>query len=419
MIRNQITEFLNNATIEELYEQIPIDVLKLYADNGMLEPDRVQMVEQMKDWDKYLPMHKNKIWQDKKGGWGTYFYTDNGRIQKVRKKKSDLYNDIVKFYKMTEEVPTIEEVFYEWLKYRRENCLMKKQTYDRYERDFKRFFVKKNIHTMKIKDVNNNMLEDFILKSIYTDKLSAKAWSKLKLLLYGVFWYAERNGHSDIDIRRFIEKVNIPKKAYRNTPKDSELQVFTDEELSKLVVYLKKEPTLQKLGVLIAAYTGMRVGEITALKYEDICDNYIHVRRTQVDYKDENHKTVYEIQDETKTDAGTRKVILLDETREIIEEIKKLNYGKEYLFEDEKGIKTTHCLNMTLYRACDKVGIKRRSMHVLRKKFASILANAGVPGSIIISQMGHTNYNTTKAHYIKNDKTIEEMIDIISRVLKI
>ena len=42
-----------------------------------------------------------------------------------------------------------------------------------------------------------------------------------------------------------------------------------------LAAHLLKKPTIGNLSVLFAMYTGMRVGEVVALKWEDITDDYI------------------------------------------------------------------------------------------------------------------------------------------------
>ena len=91
------------------------------------------------------------------------------------------------------------------------------------------------------------------------------------------------------------------------------------------------------------------------------------------------------------------------------------NFDNEYLFWDkQKGkIKTIHALTCYLYRVCDQVGIPRRSMHVLRKTYATRLLNAGIDGSIITKQLGHTNLDTTKEYYYYNDKSIEQIAKTI------
>ncbi len=50
----------------------------------------------------------------------------------------------------------------------------------------------------------------------------------------------------------------------------SDIRVFTELEEKKLIEYLKKEKSLSSIGVLICLFTGLRVGEICALKWDNI-----------------------------------------------------------------------------------------------------------------------------------------------------
>ena len=52
-----------------------------------------------------------------------------------------------------------------------------------------------------------------------------------------------------------------------------------------------------------------------------------------------------------------------------------------------------------IYNLCDKFGFPRKGMHSLRKYYATKLINAGVEEIIVISQMGHTDFKTTKTFY--------------------
>ena len=160
-------------------------------------------------------------------------------------------------------------------------------------------------------------------------------------------------------------------------------------------------------------------GADKATKYTELLyAEYIYVHRTQIRYKDEMGKTQYEVRDNPKTDAGIRKIIISDQVKTILKQIKLTNFGKEYLFTyKDNRLFTIHTLTMALYRACEKVGIPKRSMHVLRKTYATRLINAGVEEAVVICQMGHTNFTTTKNYYYYNDKTINQIAEKIQNAI--
>ena len=81
------------------------------------------------------------------------------------------------------------------------------------------------------------------------------------------------------------------------------------------------------LGILLYFKTGMRPGELVAIKQSDINERVIHICRTEICYKNENKKNVYEVRDFPKTEAGIRDIILPTSSKWIIKRIKMINPG--------------------------------------------------------------------------------------------
>jgi len=394
------------------------DLLKYAVESGIIDLSYVQEQIAMNERKKYLEMHNHKIWQGKDG----YFYTrvddssnPNGRRMIKKSKKSILEETIINFYKDMQEDPCIETVFDEWLDKKIKYGEIQKQTQERYKADFKRFLY--DIKDKKIKFISEDELEDFIKTSIHDKHLTAKAWGNFRTILSGMFKYAKKKGYTQISISSFLGDLDISNKAFTKKIKPDECCVFRENEIKLLVQYLIKRPTLGNLGVLVAAYTGMRVGEIAALKWSDINDNYIYVHSTQIRYHGDDGKEVYETKNSPKTEAGVRRVVIVEKLCYIIKRIKKINPFTEYVFENNGKPLTKHAFEMCLYRACDKLGITRRSMHALRKTYATRLINSKVDEAIIINQMGHTDIATTKQYYYYNDKAFNYIVDEVSKVI--
>ena len=126
---------------------------------------------------------------------------------------------------------------------------------------------------------------------------------------------------------------------------------------------------------------------------------------------------MYEVRDTPKTEAGIRKVVIVDKLRPIIKQLRHINPFTEYVFEKNGVLITKQSPSKCLYRACENVGIPKRSMHKLRKTFATRLINANVDEAVITNQMGHTDIMTTKDFYYYNDKNIKRMTDMIGDVI--
>ena len=392
-------------------------LLKFAIENSIIDIDTIQRQIEMNERRKYLEMHTAKVWQGSDDKYRTYLVENEKRKLVCKKSKEELENSIVAHYKQVKDEPTLRMVFYLWLQKKIEYGEIQKQTCDRYEADLKRFFKNSKLLDTKIKYIAEDDLEDFIRTTIHQQNLSAKAWGNLRTLINGIFKFAKKKGYTNIQISLFMSELELSKKIFNNKIKGEFDNVFTENELDKLVKYLKSTPKMQHLGVLLAIHTGMRVGEIVALKQEDIYEDYIYVHRTQIRYKGENGKVVYEIRDYPKTEAGVRKVVISKSAKAILKQLKMISFGSEYLFSKNGKVKTVHTLSMALYRACEKVGIPKRSMHVLRKTYATRLINAGVDEAIIINQMGHTEFATTKAYYYYNDKLTSQVAEKIQQAI--
>lgn len=392
-------------------------ILNFALENGIIDIDTIQKQIEMNERKKYLNMHDSDIWLASDGRYKTYIFYEGKRRVVAKKSKSAVEDAIIKHYKSVESEPTLNDAFYLWAKKKLEFGEMQKQTYDRYERDFKRFFKESRLLETKIKYITEEDLEDYIRKTIHEQELSAKAWGNLRTLLNGIFKFSKKKGYTKLQISMFMDELELSKKIFSRKEVGEFEEVFTEKELDGIITYCKSNPTMNNLGILMAAYTGMRVGEIAGLKQVDIFDDYIYVHRTQIRYKGDDGNMVYTVRDTPKTEAGVRKVVITDALEPIIKQIKKKSFGSEYLFCENGKLKTIHCFTYALYAVCDKLQIPRRSMHVLRKTYATRLINSGVDEAIIINLMGHTEISTTRNYYYYNDKLLPQIKDKINQVI--
>ena len=397
------------------------DVLRFAVENGMIDIATLQVQMEMKEKEKILSEHVYAIWVGCNGRYNTYLPDETnaqGRKRVTKSTKKALEEAIVRYYKNQKPDPTVKKVFYEWIDKKLELKELQKQTYDRYERDFVRFFPIE-LANKKIKSLSEKELENFIRTTIHEKELTAKAWSGLRTILCGMLKYAKKENYCFINVTNFMSELDLSKRAFHKNYKPDSLNIFMEDEVKVLIEYLKEHPSLTHFAILVGLYTGMRVGEIVALKLEDIYDDFIYVHRTQIRYKDENKKDIYRIRDYPKTEAGIRNVVIVEPLKPILKQLKLMSFGNDSLFYDKKenGIKTIHSVTCALYRACDKCGIPKRSMHKLRKTFATKLINAGVEDAIITNQLGHTKILTTKQFYYFNDKTGNQIAKQINEAI--
>ena len=401
-------------------ELCDFDVLNYAVESGIINVNTIRKKIEMKERKKYLDMHNSKVWKSTDDNWYTYV-SDNvvGRRLLKRKKRTDLDDAIVEYYKRMEAEPYIEDVFKDWISAKLSYGEIQKQTYDRYLTDFERFFVGTTISKTKFKYITEIMLEDFIKSTIYEKQLTAKAWSGLRILLNGIFKYAKKRGYTEISITNFMGDLDLSRKSLKKRRFNSEEQVFTDREVIMVNNYInERTPSIIELGILLTFETGLRVGELSAICWDDISGYVLDVNKTEIHYRADDGKYVYEIRDNTKTDAGMRKVILSENALRILKRIRRLNPFGEYVFmKNGKRVRSPY-FTKRLLAICKSIGIKAKSQHDVRRTYATKLIDAGVSERTIIDQLGHEDILTSKRYYYYNNKDIEQEKMVIEKALK-
>ena len=152
---------------------------------------------------------------------------------------------------------------------------------------------------------------------------------------------------------------------------------------------------------MIELYSGMRMGEINALRREDIdfSQNVVHVRRTVsrgLDYREF-------ISENTKTDAGRRDVPISMKLKPYLQEAlarQKDNRDRLIFFDYRKNsIISTSQVNNYYGRVCESIGIPIFGQHALRHTFATRCIESGIPPVVLKNWLGHTNIHVTLDTY--------------------
>lgn len=393
------------------------DILNYAYKNGMLDLDSILHDMRLKEKATYINRHNHKVYQGKDGNWYTYFDTENGRKRVKRRDKEALEEAIYQHYKDKNANPSIQDVFNEWIEEKLEYAEIRKQSYDRYQTDFLRFFVNneycENFADRKIKFVTEEELEAFIKVTIAKMQLTQKAYSGLRILINGIFKYAKKKKLTSLSITQFMGDIQISRRAFASNPKRKEDEVYQEAEAECITKYLsQQENDLRALGVLLLFYSGLRIGELCALKPEDWNEKYLHIKRTEIKVKTEQSTML--VQEYLKSEAGERYVILTENARNVLRRIMEIREQGEFLFmENGKRIRSNG-FRRKLERVCKSLGIKYRPNHKIRKTYGTTLIDAGVDEAIIAEQMGHADISTTKKYYYFSNKNEANKIEQIS-----
>ena len=159
----------------------------------------------------------------------------------------------------------MDELCQLWLKSKKGT--IKKTSLNQYERII-RSYISGVVGDIDLNDMNIEVIIDMC--NTLSNDLSHKSLQDIIVVLKCIIRYGNMLGYTHIMIDAFPTYKNKRKK----------VEVISDEDLVILEKYLLENPTNKNIGLLICLYTGMRLGEICALRWEDIIlnDNKIIVR---------------------------------------------------------------------------------------------------------------------------------------------
>ncbi len=258
----------------------------------------------------------------------------------------------------------------------------------------------------ELKDISHEDNQEFILFLSQKKRknglgyLSTKSVKDIMTLWMGILGKAERKGYINLGKVRYQYPAPA---ALQNMRKENYL---TLQEEFEIMNCLKNQKSLKSLGVALALTTGMRIGEICALRWEciDIPRGLIHVNKTlQRIYLKENgvgkSKLIVTAPKSFKSD---RYIPLPETYLPVIKRHQKVPDAYLLTGKADKFIEP-RTLRAYYNRLMEKNGTKYVTFHGLRHTFATRLVESGCDYKTISELLGHADINTTFRTYVHSD----------------
>lgn len=283
-----------------------------------------------------------------------------------------------------------------WLSNKRSE--VKESTYVKYigeiENHIKPYFVHSKLHIIDFEKVDG-----FKNHLMYGKGLSANTVHSILVLLNSIMKFASRCSE---------DKFNVCEIKYPKADK-KEIRVLNNIEENKLIEFLLTNTDRYKLGVLLMLSTGMRIGEICALRWGNINlnDRSIKIdctlqRIKNTDYDNEvktiHTKTKLSI---TKPKSGTsiRIIPINNSVVCLLSEFECKSNNSFLLSGNEKPIEP-RVLQYQIRKYAKELGLEGVHAHTLRHSFATRAIEAGFDIKSLSEVLGHSTTTITLDRYV-------------------
>ena len=242
--------------------------------------------------------------------------------------------------------------------------------------------------------VTTELTAEFVNTLIYEKRLSAKTVKDIAVILKSILNYTAR-----LQNKPNLIEVAVPK----YTAKD--IRVLSKDEQRRFIDYLATDMDQYKFGVLFALLTGLRIGEVCALRVGDISltERIVTVRETMQRVKNTGaggSKTKI-IFTSPKSDSSARVVPLTNTAYELCKEhVGKLAPNSFLLTGSELKFTEPRVLQYKIKKYSKECGIEDLHFHVLRHTFATRCVEVGFEIKTLSEVLGHATPRITLERYV-------------------
>lgn len=248
-------------------------------------------------------------------------------------------------------------------------------------------------------EITSEDIDAFTQTLLYEKKLSVKTVRSILTLLHSLFSYVgKRSGERLPDL-----EITYPK-AYKKN-----VRVLDEKEEEALTEVLAQDMDFCKFGIYLALRTGMRLGEICALRWCDIsfktstiavCHTAQRLPKESGSLpEDEDHPKTVLIMDSPKSDSSLRTIPLMPDIDTLCRRFYTENPDAFILTGTERCLDPRK-LQRHLKKCLQECGIEDAHFHTLRHTFATRCIEAGFDVKTLSEILGHSNINITMNQYV-------------------
>lgn len=286
----------------------------------------------------------------------------------------------------------LDSLFEEYLK--SIHSQVKESTLARYK-DIIRLYLSPSFGELASNKLTTPLINDFIKQMCYDGqkdrKLSSKRIRDIVSVLKASFKYGIKQGYI---IPAVV--IELPKK------EPQAIDMLNEYEQETLIKYVLRNNTAQNLGIIISLFTGIRIGELCALRWSDINlqAQTLSIKNTlyRIPSVNDNSKKTKLVMSSPKTSSSTRIIPL---PKALIPFLTSHHSHEKYYVLTGKDTPIEPSNYYVKYQAVlKKCGMDKHSFHALRHTFATKCIEHGFDPKSLSEILGHSDIRITLERYV-------------------
>ena len=302
-----------------------------------------------------------------------------------------------KIIKLQKRMVTFKTIAEDFLIFKKRQ--IKQSTYYNYTYKIQKYLLPafENLSLEEILEYDFNRFSELLLE---TTQISNKFLKDILLVLKSILKFAEKK----YDVKMKLYLINLPR------VRTHSLKVFSESDKRKIKAYCMNSENTKDIGIALCLYTGMRIGEICALKWEDIDLNkrIIYVRHTlQRIYIDKKNTKI--IIDAPKSEKSIRNIPMSNMIYTKLKSMRE-NFSKDdfFLTGDSKSFMEPRGYQYTFKKMLKECKIAERNFHCLRHTFATDCISVGMDVKSLSEILGHSDVSITLNRYVHSSDKIKK-----------
>lgn len=355
---------------------------------------------------QFMPRTGENIYKRKDGRWEGRYIKERvdgkarygavyARSYKEVKEKLELVKKELAARKPTEAMAgKVADIGSRWLS--EMAATLKKSSANKYE-DILRLYIFPEFGEEELSEITNQRIITFAANLLSgggakKQGLSQATVAEILSTMNGIRIYAMK---MDLTVAYSTECVSLKRE-------QNDIRVFSLDEEEQLLDYLRKNLDLPALGIIVCLYTGIRVGELCAMKWDDInlTEKRMHVSRTMQRIRVDTaagKRTEVKIL-EPKSSCSVRVIPLPDVVVNLLEKFH--TPGAFLLTGDNSRYVEPRTMQNRFKKMLSACGIQDANFHATRHTFATRCIELGFDIKSLSEILGHASVSITMNRYV-------------------